>query len=84
MYCIYLLLNENKDKTYIGSTNDINRRICEHKSKKTVSTRNFGDFKHFILEKVDSLMDARKREKYWKSCAGRKKLKIFLSNGAIV
>jgi putative endonuclease len=77
MYIIYWLVNENKDKTYIGFTKDIAQRINYHVDKKVKTTEDFGKFKCFILERVEDLISARKREKYWKSCAGRKKLKML-------
>ena len=37
IYCVYLLINTNNNKTYIGITNNINRRIryirCNEKLK---------------------------------------------------
>ena len=33
MYYVYLLKNRAKDEIYIGYTNDLKRRIPEHKSK---------------------------------------------------
>lgn len=53
----------------------------EHISGKTKTTANFGDFEYFILEEVDDIKQARLREKYWKSCAGRKRIKkMFFKN----
>jgi predicted GIY-YIG superfamily endonuclease len=34
MYYVYLIRNSKIRKTYIGSTNDLRRRLREHKSKK--------------------------------------------------
>ena len=76
MYQIYWLINEFKTKTYIGFTDDINKRIIKHKNNQVKTTQNFGKFRVFILENIDNLFLARQREKYWKSSAGRKKLKI--------
>ena len=75
MYYIYFLINELKNKTYTGFTENLERRLLEHQDKKVRSTSNFGKFSYFILENVENLTQARIREKYWKSCAGRKKLK---------
>jgi predicted GIY-YIG superfamily endonuclease len=33
IYCIYLLINNNNNKTYIGITNNINRRIRQHNNE---------------------------------------------------
>jgi len=77
MYIIYWLISENRNKTYVGFTNDIKNRIRKHKNRGVKSTENFGKFRCFVIEKVNNVIDARKREKYWKSCVGRKKLKLL-------
>ncbi len=80
MFFIYFLINELKDKTYIGFTDDIKRRMAEHSNQKTKSTKGFESFKCFVIENVGDYKQARIREKYWKSCAGRKKLKKLFIN----
>ena len=75
MYIIYLLINEARDKTYIGFTDDLARRIKEHKNQKVKTTKNFKNFSITKIEEIDNIRNARQREKYWKSGAGRKKLK---------
>jgi len=77
MYKIYWLINEQKNKTYIGYTRDLRRRIKEHRNKKVKSTRKFGEFKAYLIEEVCFLKEARKEERYWKSSIGRKKLKKY-------
>ncbi|HCP08357.1 MAG TPA: hypothetical protein DIT25_00980 [Candidatus Moranbacteria bacterium] len=74
-YSIYLKINEDKNCTYTGFSDNMERRISEHKAQKVSSTKNFGDFTFHILEKVPDIKYARIQEKYWKSCAGRKKIK---------
>ncbi|MDP2586700.1 MAG: GIY-YIG nuclease family protein [Candidatus Komeilibacteria bacterium] len=75
MYKIYWLVNQANSQTYIGFTEDIQERISYHRSGKVKSTKDFYRFRCFILENRLTLGQAIKREKYWKSCAGRKKLK---------
>ena len=74
-FVIYLIISENKDRTYVGFSDDINARIKMHKQHKVRSTNNFGNFSYSIIEKVPNLKYARIQEKYWKSAVGRKKLK---------
>ncbi|MFA6215667.1 MAG: GIY-YIG nuclease family protein [Patescibacteria group bacterium] len=77
MYYIYWLINEYKDKTYVGFSDNIERRLAEHKNKKVKSTIDFGDFHYHILEEMATQREAIIREKYWKSAAGRRKLKVL-------
>lgn len=83
MYVIYWLIAEDSNKTYVGFTSDINKRLGRHRQHVVKSTRDFSKFRCFILEQVKNVAEARSREKYWKSCAGRKKLKIIFINKAL-
>lgn len=76
-HIIYWLISENFQETYIGFTDNINKRVKEHKNKKVKTTKNFGRLRCFKIEGVKNLQEAKKREKYWKSSAGRKKLRDY-------
>lgn len=71
MAFVYILKSEIADKTYTGSTTDIERRISEHNNGKTTFSKRYRPWKLIYVEKYESLPDARKREKYLKSAAGR-------------
>jgi len=80
MFYIYFLISEKKDKTYIGFTNNLYHRIdLYHRKCRVKSTRNFGNFMVKILGTTQNILDAKKLEKYWKSKAGRNKLKKFFN-----
>ena len=79
MYIIYWLISREIHKTYVGFSDNLPRRLREHKNKKVKTTENFGQFRCFILERVVTSEQAIRREKYWKSSAGRKKLKKLYS-----
>ncbi len=83
MYFVYWLISEDGSKTYVGFTSDLQKRIEYHSSKKVKTTKSFGNFSVDILEEVEDIKQARAREKYWKSGAGRKKLKAKF-NGPFV
>ena len=74
-FLIYLIISENKEKSYVGFSGDIDARIKMHREHRVNSTKNFGNFNYSIIEKVPNLEYARIQEKYWKSATGRKKLK---------
>jgi putative endonuclease len=70
MACIYILQSETTKRFYIGSTDDLPRRLQEHNRGHTPSTRGRGPWKLVHQEQCDSLADARRRElaiKRWKS-----------------
>jgi putative endonuclease len=77
MFKIYWIIDSSFKKTYIGFSDNLRRRVSEHKNKKVKTTKNFNNFRVFILENVENIALARKKEKYWKSAAGRKKLKEY-------
>lgn len=58
---LYILKNP-KEVFYIGSTNDISRRIEEHNTGNTRSTRNKGPWVLVFSQKFENLIDARKIE----------------------
>lgn len=76
MIHLYVILSTIKDFRYVGITNDLDRRITEHNTGKSKSTRNRGPFKLILSEIFDNYEEARKREIFLKSGVGRK----FLDN----
>ena len=80
-FFVYLLFSEERKKTYVGFSSNIDKRIKEHAEGKVRTTRNFRNFSWQILEKTNNIILARQAEKYWKSAAGRKKIKEILKNG---
>jgi putative endonuclease len=75
MYTVYVLKDKN-GKLYKGMTNNIQRRINEHISGHTKTTKIMKGLKVVYLENYDTFTEARKRELYLKSAAGRRFLKI--------
>ena len=65
-YSIYWLISEDRKRTYIGFTDNIQKRTKTHLANKVKTTKNFGKFRCLLLEIVNDLESARKREKYWK------------------
>jgi len=72
---VYILLSQKNNITYVGSTTDLERRIKEHNSGQNFSTKKHIPWKLFYKEEYVTLIEARIREKYLKSCAGRKFVK---------
>ena len=70
MPCVYILQSESSGRFYIGSTNDLERRLSEHRRAHSLATRGRGPWKLVHTEEFFSLTEARRREleiKKWKS-----------------
>jgi putative endonuclease len=74
MYTVYVLKDIN-GHFYKGVTNDIIRRLREHRSGNTVTTSKMVDIKVVYTEVYDNFSEARKREVYFKTASGRRFLK---------
>ena len=63
MFYLYFLKSTKSDFTYIGSTNDLKRRLKEHNSKTQLATKSYAPFKLIYYEAYASKSDAIIREK---------------------
>lgn len=81
MYTVYVL-QDSLGKFYKGMTNDLKRRIAEHRGGRTKTTRFMKMLNVVYSEELPDRVLARRREKYLKSAAGRKFLKKILNMGA--
>ena len=78
MFYLYILKSVKYDKTYVGSSNDVERRLKEHNSGKSKFTSRFMPWRVVFSEEYELLSEARSREEYFKSGAGRKKIGVML------
>ncbi|MGH9729482.1 MAG: GIY-YIG nuclease family protein [Candidatus Acidiferrales bacterium] len=70
MGIVYILQSETSARFYVGSTDDLERRLSEHVRGHTPSTRGRGPWKLVYREEFKTLTEARRREieiKRWKS-----------------
>jgi putative endonuclease len=77
MFYLYILQSQKDKRTYVGYTADIERRLSEHHSGKVLATKNRRPLKIIKVEAFVLMSEAKKRELYWKSGAGRKRTKDF-------
>jgi len=75
MYFTYVLLSERDGKYYIGFTDNLVKRIKEHKQGLVKSTKDRRSLKLVYYEACLSKEKALKREKYFKTGFGRRFLK---------
>ena len=79
MYYIYAIKSKEKNYIYVGLTNNSERRITEHNYKKEKTTRFYAPFETILIEKYNTRIEARRREKYLKSGVGKEYLKTLIS-----
>jgi putative endonuclease len=75
MAFVYILKSKNYDKTYVGSTLNLEKRLSEHNSGKSTFTSKFKPWTIIYSEDFQNLSEARKKEKYYKSASGRNQIK---------
>ena len=80
MYYVYILLSLKNGRRYLGHTNNLERRIKEHNNGETRSIKAYIPYKLVYVERYMTREEASKREKYFKSGAGREKLNRILDN----
>lgn len=79
MYSAYILLNSKTNRHYVGSTNNLNRRLLEHNRGQTKSTRQEGKWSLLYKENFWTPVEAKKREKQIKSYKGGNAFKKLIA-----
>jgi putative endonuclease len=74
-YFVYVLKSEIDGRLYKGQTTDIEKRIKEHNSGKTKSTKGYMPWKLVYFETFETREESVLREKYFKTGSGREFLK---------
>ena len=77
---VYILKSCNFKVTYTGSTVDLPRRLVEHNSGESSHTKKYMPWEIIYKEEYADLHEARCREKYFKTCAGRKLIKKIIES----
>ncbi len=70
MFYVYIIHSLKTNKYYVGSTNDVQRRLYEHSHNNTQSLKNKGPFTLILTEEYVTIQEARRREKQVKSYKG--------------
>ncbi|HWO07344.1 MAG TPA: GIY-YIG nuclease family protein [Candidatus Paceibacterota bacterium] len=72
MYFVYVLKSERSRKSYVGHTDNLEKRLLEHNFGKNTSTKPFAPWVRVYHEEYKSREAAVKREKYLKSRGDRR------------
>lgn len=83
MFYAYVAKSLKHDYYYKGHCADLEKRLKQHNSGMTQSIRNYIPLTIVYFEEFATLEEAIKREKYFKTAAGRKFLKTKLNTGLV-
>jgi putative endonuclease len=78
-YFFYALKSKKNNSIYKGISDDPNRREKEHNQGRNRSTKSGVPWELFYVEVYSNRIEARKKEKYYKSGIGRETLKELLN-----
>jgi len=78
MFYVYALKSIKHNRIYVGLTKDLYKRISEHNSGETKSTRFYKPWVLFYSEKLNTRTEAREQEKKLKSGSGRELLRKLM------
>ncbi len=77
-YYFYIMINNSNTVTYTGITNDLNRRVYEHKNKLIKGfTCKYNITKLVYYEAYNNIIDAIAREKQIKGGSRKKKIDLI-------
>jgi len=79
MYIVYVIKSMMFSFTYVGFTDNLERRMKQHNAGKGRSTWPYAPFELIHTEIFGDRISARKREKYLKSTAGKNYLRSINS-----
>ena len=77
-FSVYILTSLKRPRTYVGYSANVKRRLLDHNRGRVNATKFFRPWKLIHVEAKTSFIEARLREKYWKSGAGRRNIKRIL------
>ncbi|KAB2922285.1 MAG: GIY-YIG nuclease family protein [Bacteroidetes bacterium] len=83
MFWVYVLKSDAHYRFYVGLTEDVARRLAEHNSGRTKSTKAYRPWSIVFSESFITRTEARKREKKLKSGSGKEYIKEFWSRSSI-
>ncbi|NND88634.1 MAG: GIY-YIG nuclease family protein [Flavobacteriaceae bacterium] len=80
MYFVYVLKSLHDGRLYKGMSQDVPKRLKSHNQGQTRSTKPYRPWILVYQEEFATRLEARAREKYFKSGAGREYLKSIIKN----
>ena len=78
MITVYAICDRISKQIYVGMTNNLERRLSEHKRGQSFYTKRFQDFHLIYSEEFANYVDGRKKEKSLKNASGKEFLRGFI------
>ena len=75
MVWVYAISSLNFNYIYVGMSINVNERFERHNHGRERTTKPYTPFKLIYTEECENRIEARKREKYWKSGVGKEQLR---------
>lgn len=79
MYYAYVIQSEVDGSLYKGHREDLKQRLQQHNNGKTKSIKHKTPYKLIYSEEFSERIDAIKKEKYFKTAAGRRYINLKLA-----
>jgi predicted GIY-YIG superfamily endonuclease len=79
---VYILKNKD-NRFYIGSTDNLERRFYQHRNKYTHTLKRLGDFTIALIQKFDTLKEARNIELRLKKLKRKDYIEKIVKDGYI-
>ncbi len=83
MYYLYILQSQKRKYSYVGVTDNLERRLLEHNNGANKSTKPYRPFRIVHKEEFRTLSEARKKEWFYKCTpqGGKLKRKLLIMAG---
>ena len=82
-FCTYVLVSRRDGDFYIGFSSDLKKRLTDHNNGKVISTRNRRPLELIYFESHRNKYDALRRDKYLKTTAGKKALRLMIRESLV-
>jgi putative endonuclease len=79
MYNVYILLNRARTRTYTGVAAEVDERLKRHNDGHVPASRPYRPYEVIYVETYSTLKEARRKERFYKSTTGRRKLRELIS-----
>ncbi|MEM9680547.1 MAG: GIY-YIG nuclease family protein [Bacteroidota bacterium] len=80
MFFVYAISSLERNYIYVGLTSNLEGRLKRHNNGFERTTKAYAPFTLIYSEKAETRVEARDREKYWKSGIGKEKLRLMRDN----